>query len=109
MKKQRKHYTRRIEKVAIRGICWKRSQSRSLRASGTPAKGLLPLAKGILSERGCCFRAERTAESFRRKRIAYLAEAREEYQTKDEVLAEPMAEQVCAKESFRFGDNGRHT
>src|SRR5687767_7003212 len=67
MKKQRNQYAPE-EKVAIlrRHLLEKEPISKLCDESGTPADGLLPLAKGILRERGCCLRAESASEPFRR-------------------------------------------
>src|ERR1700682_3656628 len=46
---------------------------KAVRSSGTPADGLLPLAEGILRERGLSLRAESTAELFRRARTDRLS------------------------------------
>jgi hypothetical protein len=54
------------------------------------SRRILPLAEGILRGRGVCLRAERPAQPFReQERIAYLEKKN---QTKEEVLAELMAE-----------------
>jgi len=60
-----------------------------------PADGVLPLAEGVLRERSGGFPTERpTQPSARTGRIAYLEK---KIQTKDEVLAELMAEHVALK------------
>ena len=67
MKKQRKHYTPE-EKVAIlrRHLLEKEPISELCDEARTPAHGLLPLAEGVLRERGGCLPAESAAQPFRR-------------------------------------------
>jgi hypothetical protein len=56
------------------------------------------VAEGVLRERGGCLRAESTAEHpAEQERIAYLEK---KIQTKDEVLAELMAEHVALKKDI---------
>jgi transposase-like protein len=64
MKKQRKHYTPE-EKVAIlrRHLLDKEPISKLCDELGPTAHGLLPLAEGVLRERGGCVSAESRAQS----------------------------------------------
>ncbi len=100
MKKQRKHYTPE-EKVAIlrRHLLDKEPISKLCDEAGLAADGLLPLAEGVLRERGCGLRAEdgQANHSADQERIAYLEK---KIQTKDEVLAELMAEHVALKKDI---------
>ena len=99
MKKQRKHYTPE-EKVAIlrRHLLEGVPISELCDELGTPADGLLPLAEGVLRERGRCLPAERPAQpSAEQERIDVLEK---KIQTKDEVLAELMAEHVALKKKL---------
>ena len=57
-----------------------------------------PLADGVLRERGGCFELKaRPNHSAEQERIAYLEK---KVQTKDEVLAELMAEHVALKKEI---------
>jgi hypothetical protein len=60
--------------------------------------GLLPLAERVLRERGIGLREKRPSnQSAEQERIAYLEK---KIQTKDEVLAELMAEHVALKKEI---------
>ena len=100
MKKQRKHYAPE-EKVAIlrRHLLEKEPISKLCDEVGLPADGLLPLAEGVLRERGVLpsSRKARPNHSAEQERIAYLEK---KIQTKDEVLAELMAEHVALKKDI---------
>jgi transposase len=104
MKKQRKHYTPE-EKVAIlrRHLLEQVPSSELCDQQGLQPTGLLPLAEGVLRERRGCLSAESAANhSAEQERIAYLEK---KIQTKDEVLAELMAEHVALKK--RLGNSDR--
>ena len=69
-----------------------------MRQAGTPADGLLPLAKEFFENGAAAFQQRgRTDHSAEQERIAYLEK---KIQTKDEVLAELMAEHVALKKTL---------
>ena len=66
--------------------------------TGTPAHSLLPLAEGVLRGWNGCLSAESAVNrSAEQERIDYLEK---KIQTKDEVLAELMAEHVALKKAL---------
>jgi hypothetical protein len=69
-----------------------------VRRGGTSADGLLPLAEGFFENGAAAFEQKRpTNHSADQERIAYL---QKKIQTKDEVLAELMAEHVALKKDI---------
>jgi transposase len=95
--KERKHYTAE-EKVAIlRRHLLEKSRSRSCARNWAAADGVLPLAEGVLRERGRRLPDEGGQPSAEQERIEYLEK---KIQTKDEVLAELMAEHIALKKSL---------
>ena len=99
MKKQRKHYTPE-EKVAIlrRHLLEQEPISKLCDEARTPAHGLLPLAEGVLENGAAAFQPKaRPNHSPEQERIDYLEK---KIQTKDEVLAELMAEHVALKKTL---------